>query len=107
MATGEFNGNGDQRVTNAMLLYRMNEMERLLKQWHDDDCRQHEDLSKRVTHIEQGAAVRESRLAQVEKTNEAQDQSIESLKSSDRKWGGLAVVISAAIAGIGAFFGGK
>lgn len=82
-----------------MLLYRISELERLLKQWHDDDCKAHDELVRRVSTIENGAAVRETRLAAVESETKEHDASIDRLNTTVTWWNG-GNSIAAIIAGI-------
>ena len=88
MATGELNSIGDQRVTNAMLLYRMTELEKILRTWHDDDCRKHDELAKRVNILEREGDVRGTKLTKMERAVDEHDKAIDDLSTKTAWWNG-------------------
>lgn len=104
MTTAEPNGGNDQRVTNALIYERQGVTNKLLQEHIEQDRAIWTAMEARMQALERQGAVRETRLAAVEDDVKEHDAAIEGLKSSDRKWGGLSVVVAAIITGIGAIF---
>lgn len=102
MTTGD--ANGDQRVTNATLALKIDNLTKIIEAHTSQDTKIWEAMDARLKALEQAGAVRETRLLNAEGCLKEHDGEIDKLKSSDRKWGGVSMAIAAIITGIGALF---
>ena len=107
MVDSTANDNGNGKVTLAILGEQMRRVDEKLTEVRDETRRFHSDQEERLRKVEALTTRHEQQITDIGKDVQDNCTDINVLKSSDRKWGGVAILISAAIAGLGQFFGGK